>query len=594
MFVASPLHADVQIKLSDYGIVPGKGKNLSPKMQKALKEVAAKHKGEKIVLTFSEGRYDFYPEGAAVKNYFISNHDQTATKSVGICIDGIDNVTIEGNGADLMFHGRMLPLAIVNSTGSAVKNLSIDFAEPHITQVTIKENGPDGMVFETAPWVNAEIAKNGRLMASGYKWSNYPVFGMAFEPDTRHIVYNTSDLWVPLDSMARIDKRTFRAYKWKNPKLVPGTVITLRTGARPAPGIFLSQDKDTYLENVAVHYAEGMGLLAQLCENITMTGFKVSLRGDSDPRYFTTQADATHFSGCKGLISSCGGLYENMMDDAINVHGTYLKVVEKIDDHTLVGRYMHNQSYGFDWGYPGDSVSFVKSVSMEIVGDGSTVKGIEPVTYSQETGGVLEFRITFANAIPAEVNPDEGFGVENLTWTPSVVFARNTIRNNRARGCLFSTPRPTLVEDNLFDHTSGTAVLLCGDCNGWYETGACRDVLVRNNRFVNSLTSLFQFTEAVISIYPEIPNLKAQTKYFHGGKNVPGIRIENNEFVTFDLPILYAKSTDGLKFTGNRIVRNHDYPAFHKNIFNLRFDRCVNVEIEENDFGEQSPSILFK
>ena len=60
-------------------------------------------------------------------------------------------------------------------------------------------------------------------------------------------------------------------------------------------------------------------------------------------------------------------------------------------------------------------------------------------------------------------------------------FAGNTVRNNRARGALFSTPRRTVVEDNLFDHTSGTAILLCGDCNGWYETGACRDVLIRRN-----------------------------------------------------------------------------------------------------------------
>lgn len=44
---------------------------------------------------------------------------------------------------------------------------------------------------------------------------------------------------------------------------------------------------------------------------------------------FTTQADATHFSGCKGKITSCNGLYEGMMDDAINVHGTESESGEK-------------------------------------------------------------------------------------------------------------------------------------------------------------------------------------------------------------------------------------------------------------------------
>lgn len=32
-----------------------------------------------------------------------------------------------------------------------------------------------------------------------------------------------------------------------------------------------------------------------------------------------------------------------MMDDAINVHGTYLKVLQQIDTHTLKARYMHDK-----------------------------------------------------------------------------------------------------------------------------------------------------------------------------------------------------------------------------------------------------------
>ena len=137
-----------------------------------------------------------------------------------------------------------------------------------------------------------------------------------------------------------------------------------------------------------------------------------------------------------------------------------------------------------------------------------------------------------------------------------------------------------MVEYNLFDHTSGTAILLCGDCNGWYETGACRQVMIRHNRFVNALTSLFQFTEGVISIYPEIPNLETQQKYFHGGKE-GGIIIEENEFITFGTPLLYAKSVDGLIFRHNKIQTNHDYNPFHKNKNRFKLERVTNVQIEE-------------
>ena len=75
---------------------------------------------------------------------------------------------------------------------------------------------------------------------------------------------------------------------------------------------------------------------------------------------------------------------------------------------------------------------------------------------------------------------------------------------------------------------------------------------------------MFQFTNAVISIYPEIPNLEAQTKYFHGGRP-NSIVIEKNHFITFDKPLLYAKSVDGLTFRKNKITKNNDYKPFHWN-----------------------------
>lgn len=189
-------------------------------------------------------------------------------------------------------------------------------------------------------------------------------------------------------------------------------------------------------------------------------------------------------------------------------------------------------------------------------------------------------RITFTQPVDTAVNAGSSCGIENLTWTPSVTFSRNTVRNNRARGSLFSTPRRVEAVSNLFDHTSGTAILLCGDCNGWFETGACRDVLISDNTFVNSLTNMFQFTEAVISIYPEIPDLGSQSKYFHSG-----IVIEGNRFATFDAPVLFAKSVDGLRFVNNTVTLNNDYPAFHQNNFTFRFLRVKNAIVENNTFS---------
>lgn len=580
---------------SVYGIVPDTQADMASLVTQMLEKVKAEAAGKAVTVRFAPGKYHFYPEGAIHKEYYISNHDQHADRAVGIAIEGFDGLTLDGCGADFIFHGRMLPLSVVGTTKCTLRNFSIDFATPHIAQAEVVTNDPEqGITFRVAPWANARVTAEGAFEHCGEGWALRPGWGIAFEPDTRHIVFNTSDIGTPVHQVVQLDERTFRSPVWKDSRLKPGAIVAMRTYERPSPGIFVSHAKDTRLENIKVHYAEGMGLLAQMSEDITLDGFSVCLRGVDDPRYFTTQADATHFSGCKGKIRSVNGLYEGMMDDAINVHGTYLKVMERIDNHTVKARYMHGQAWGFDWGYVGDKVQFVRSRTMELVGGAepfvTEVAEISEVLEDSEelnrsnwqygvSHGAKEFVIRFADPLPAEITATEGFGIENLTWTPEVYFAHNTIRNNRARGTLFSTPKRTVVEDNLFDHTSGTAILLCGDCNGWYETGACRDVIIRRNRFVNALTNMFQFTNAVISIYPEIPDLEGQKAYFHGGKK-NAIRIVDNAFETFDHPLLYAKSVDGLLWRGNSIKHNTDYPSFHWNKSSILLERVTNVNIQ--------------
>lgn len=572
--------AQVEISMAkDYGIHPDRKENVAPKVRKALDDIRKKYPGQPVKITFAPGRYDFYPKGSAVREYFISNHDQDNPKNVGIAIENWDNVTLRGDGVDFIFHGRMLPVAVIGSKNFSFSGFGIDFDKPHITQVEIIANGDDGIEFAVAPWSDAFVDKDGAFTARGEGWTIKPRSGIAFDKNSRHLIYRTSDLWCPLDSVIPLaGKSRFRAPKWTDRRLAPGTVVALRGWGRPTPGIFLSEDSATVISDVKVHYAEGMGLLAQLCDGITLNGFSVCLRDSADPRYFTTQADATHFSGCKGLISSVGGLYEGMMDDAINVHGTYLKVLARIDDRTLSAKYMHPQTYGFKWGEPGDSVQIIQARTMEALAGSYCIETITPVTDK-------EFTIRFSQSLP-ELNGD--CGLENLTWTPELYFADNTIRNNRARGSLFSTPRRTVVERNIFDHTSGTAILLCGDCMGWYETGACRDVVIRHNDFINALTNQFQFTAAVISIYPEIHNLASQQKYFHSG-----ITIENNRFHTFDSPLLYAKSTDGIIFRGNTVTASDDFRPYHPNKYNFRFQRCRNVTITDNALPSR-PSIKFE
>lgn len=529
-----------------------------------------------IQIVFPKGTYRFESGSAVRKEYYISNHDQDNPKAVGIPLEDFKNVTVEGNGSRFLFHGRMLPLSLVRCENVTLQNFSIDFDDPKIAQLTLKDKANG--IFEVSPEINFRI-ENGKFAFFGDDWKIVPSAYMVFDGKTGHILPQTGDSFSPIFftiPAKEVDERTIRM-DWATSRYPEGTVLTLRSWERPTPGIFIHLSKDVALKDVVVHFAEGMGLLAQMTENLHLNGFKVAL-AEGSGRFFTTQADATHFSGCKGTILSENGLYENMMDDAINVHGTYLSIDRRENETTVIASYRHKQTFGFDWGFPGDSVDFVEPKTMESFDHPAVIQSIEPIG-APVNGGVKKFRIVFEKPLDRRVK--KKVGIENRTWMPSVVFRNNTIRNNRARGTLFSTLLPVLVENNFFDHTSGTALLLCGDCNGWFESGACRDVVIRGNRFVNALTSLYQFTEAVISICPEIPAVGRQQKYFHSG-----IVIEKNSFDTFDRPILYALSTDGIVFRDNDVKRNHDFEPFHSNQATFLFDRCLNIEILKNRFDE--------
>ena len=289
-------------------------------------------------------------------------------------------------------------------------------------------------------------------------------------------------------------------------------------------------------------------------------------------RYLSGHDDGFHFSNCKGHISVTHCEFAALMDDPINIHGTSVRIEERITADRLRCKLMHHQSVGLKWARPGERIGFLESNSMATM-DFGLVKEIKVLSPE-------EFEISFEQPLPDELQ--EGDALENLSSTPDAHIANNRFMSCRARGVLISTPGKVLIEGNHFE-SSGAAILIAGDANNWYETGAVNDVTIRNNVFADPcLTSLYQFSEAVISIYPEIPDMEASEKKYHRN-----IRILDNEFHLYDYPVLYAKSVDGLVFRGNQLIRSHRFPPFHPRKYGFSLLSCRNVEISGNSIQEE-------
>lgn len=559
--------ADRRINLREYGVLPKAGWNNSAKMIEALEQIKAQLRpDDAVTFVLEKGTYEFASDGAVQRTFYISNHDHKPLRSVGVLLEGFSRIKFEGNGAEFLFLDRMLPMAVVGSSRVELEGLSIDFAHPQISEVRVLENkGEDGLVVKPSSRVQWRITPElGELECYGRDWSNRPFTGIAFEGATGHIVYRTADLDCNTKgSQSRADGTIWSPH-WVDKNLKVGTVVAMRTYHRPQPAIFVDASQDITLKRVTIHYADGMGLLAQNSHNLTLDRFCVVPRAGQERSYATTQADATHFSGCSGHIQVRRGVFEGMMDDAINVHGIYLKLIRRIDDHTIEARYMHEQAFGMEWGLAGDSIQFVGSNTFEIIGHGNRLKAIQAADKSQSILGAKDLRLTFEQPLSKEINEKRSIGVENLRKTPSVTFTRNVIRNNRARGTLLNTPKPVVVSHNIFDHISGSAILVSSDCNQWFESGQTKRLTITHNLFFDVLTSVFQFTEAVISLCPVIPELERQVRPFYGD-GAGGIVIEDNTFMTFDAPLLFARSVDGIRWRRNRVIDTKSYPRFHWN-----------------------------
>ena len=320
------------VSFDRFGILPDTQDNASDAASKLIAYLQSRTDTAHLTVAFPAGTYHFYEDGAFVREYYISNHDQDNPKRVGFAFEHLQNITFDGQGSEFNFHGRMIPFALLNGKNITLKNFSVDFAVPALRQLQVLDVNRARNETKAAIYPSGYYRiEDGRLVLSGEGFEIVPTFAMPFASDKR-LAYKRQDVGFRPESVTEISPDTFLIKGWDQTAYTAhGERFVLRSGHRPTPGIFVSECINTTLENIRIRYAEGMGLLAQMSKNIILDRFSVCLRSDDDPRFFTTQADATHFSGCKGVIVSKNGLYENMADDAINVHGTYLRVTRRMD-----------------------------------------------------------------------------------------------------------------------------------------------------------------------------------------------------------------------------------------------------------------------
>ena len=549
------------IQAAEYGVTPESSDNCAA-MQALLRHVL-KQKAP-CTIQLAPGTYHFRAENALPMHMYISNHDQQPVHPVGVPLVGHKDVTLIGTDVQFVFHGRMLPIVLLGTEGVTLEGISIDYAEPFSAEAVITEIKDGHTTVRLSPASRYEV-QDGRFLLTNNGRRDRIHCALAFEADGRMVPTGRGGDMPWYGKAEQLPDNCVRfAENAARKGLSVGQTLVLRSYFRPHPGMLLYRAKDTTLNNMVFHDSQGMALIAQRSENVTIRGGGC-LRAPG--RMHTTAADATHFSNCRGHISVQGATYEAMMDDAINVHATCLGIVKVESPRTFIARYMHGQAYGFEVMAPGEQLQFIQGPTLELNPQLRTVHQVEIID-------PRHVRVTLTHDLPDGIGT--GDAVENADWHPSVDFSHNTIRHNRARGALFTTPKPVRVIGNHFDHTHGSAILLAGDAQGWYESGACRDVLISGNTFRHGLTGLYQFTDALIAICPEVRQPDKQVQAYH--RNV---RITDNHFITHRVPLLSAISAEDVTFTGNKIEYHDIYPAVSNGTPRILKTNCRDIRFHQ-------------
>lgn len=553
--------------MADFGVKPNGFSDVTQSVQKAI-DLCRSNPG--TVLSFENGRYDFWPANAVKKIFYESNtssEDELAdkTKNFGLYFDHIKDITIEGNGAMFMFHGKMSPWAFVECENIKMQNLNIDFERPTMSEMTFKTVTDSSITATIFPDSKYTIIHD-RLIWYGEGWGMKNFHAIRTNPATG---INTYSSWDPFlnCSVQQIDELTVKfSGRFSGDNFKPGDVLTIRDPIRDETGGFINLSSNISLSNINVYYMHGLGILAQFSKDISFDHVNIA-PGPGSKRTMSSFADAMHFSSCGGQIKIENCKFKGLHDDPINVHGTHLKIIEIISESKLKIRFMHPQTYGFKAFFEHDSIAFVHPETLQVFARGQIKNSALISDY--------EMVIELTHPIPRGLL--KGDCLENLSWTPSLTVRNCRFESVNTRGLLVTTRGKVLIEKNIFYRTGMHAILIGDDAMSWFESGPVEDVLIRGNEFIECAYNSSPDNYA-IAIAPENHSL-LKNYYVHHN-----IRIENNIFKVYDAPIMTARSVDGLTFKNNKIIQTHFMePGIGNNSF--RLIACKQVIISENNFN---------
>ncbi len=524
-------------------LIPASNENATVLFRDALKKCVA---GKENVIRFENSVYHFSREGAYC-GMFYPIYNQKSEKYVNFPLFGVENLTIDGNGATFLFEDRVYPFIAQNAKNLSFQNFTVDFSFPRYCNTRVEHADENGFSLRILQddldcWVNEKgnvVFRSGSdFMSTGKKkyflQSNKDHCYLITGETNADVSYLAAKL-VTADAAKDGSLLSFTYTTEERLICEPGDLLTLSFDEdRENSVFFLEECKNVRFDHVSIIRGAGFGILAQLSDNITIENCVMAIpENRKKSERISITADLIHMVHCTGTIRIENNRLEDCLDDAINIHGQYMRMKKFLSADRVELEFCH-PTHGCRKLYePGDRLvvsdpeSFlektqliVRSVNTEI--DGKNIK----------------MQLQFTENLPECVSP--GDLLENPECMPVIL-----IRNNRILRCphiRLSSSRYMEVSGNQLELTC-CGVYISDLEEYWFESGRVKNVLIEKNHFLDS--SAAGLADGV-TMEHSTGNCE---EYYH-----ENITIRDNVFELKNGTTIHAKNVDGLMLQNNTFL----------------------------------------
>ena len=462
-------------------------------------------------------------------------------------IENKKDVVIDGSGATIVLHGPITPFVFNSCHNIEIKNLNIIRANPTTLEFTAKEIALGEAIINIHK-DNLYLIEDNNLFWYEENGEHIYCKHSLNEEDTITMMYLNDCLTYspfrskttrfpslpPIKSVKELSPGVVKLVFEDESLLPKKAVFQMRhTMRNEIGGLFVNSEQIAF-NDINVNFTGDMGYIYQCSKDIIINHFNII---PSEGRIISSQADFFHFSNCAGKIvvenCDCSGA----QDDIINVHGIYLQIVEiNKEERSIVVKFPHPETFGFDVFFPGDKIGFVKHDTLEVFNQ-NIVKNTAKIDLFTQ-------KLYLSQAIP-DVNLGKDV-IDNLSKKPTVIIRGNKFKNIATRAILSTTNKDVKIYNNVFENITMPILYVSNDCNNWFESGSSGKISFHHNVIIDSLDNNDK-QKVVVQYEPVVLN-EQYKGYVH-----ESLTFKKNQFISKHslTPVIRSKYLKKLSIANN-------------------------------------------